>query len=323
MELKRRSPDDRGQTPQRELRVPFKTTLPFWELRLPLDPLHLARIAVRRDIWFVGLSVVVIASVLIVETFLLFRVFPQVRIIQLRSEFISRVSHELRTPLTLIRLYAETLTEADDLSEEERQNCLHVINRESDRLTRMINNVLEFSRIEGQGKGRELKEGNLSEVVSRTLEVYRHLLVREGFSIDLSLPGGDLPPVKYDYEEVTQAILNLLDNARKYSGDSKLIEVRLFGRNSYVVLEVADHGVGIPLEEKTDIFQAFYRARNSRPGSGVGLGLYIVRNIMQAHGGKVEVESALGKGSRFQLFFPSGEGPSQGATARGREVLAH
>jgi signal transduction histidine kinase len=308
MEFRRRAADQSGQTSEREMTIGFKTVLPSWELRLPLESLNLTRTAIRREMWFIGLSVLVIASVLILEIFLLFRVFPELQIIQVRSEFISRVSHELRTPLTLIRLYAETLMEAGELSEEERQNCCHIINRESDRLSRMINNVLEFSRIESRSRGGELKERNLEEVVSRTVEVYRHLLTREGFVIDLSLPS-DLPPVKYDFEEVTQAILNLLDNARKYSGDSRLIEIRMWSRDAHVVVEIADRGVGVPPEEKADIFQAFYRARGEKTGSGVGLGLYIVRNIMQAHGGKVEVESAPGKGSRFRLLFPVGPGP--------------
>jgi two-component system phosphate regulon sensor histidine kinase PhoR len=129
--------------------------------------------------------------------------------------------------------------------------------------------------------------------------------------------------VRYDYEEVTQAVLNLLDNARKYSGDSKVVEVRLLSRNAYVILEIADRGLGIPQEEKADIFQAFYRARNAKPGGGVGLGLYIVRNIMQAHGGKVEVESAPGKGSRFQLLFPVAKGPVRGVMVGDRHQSAH
>jgi signal transduction histidine kinase len=308
-----------NRTSERDLAVDFETVLPFWQLRLPLGSVDITKTAVRKEMWFVGLSVLMIVSVLILEVFLFFRIFPELHIIQVRSEFISRVSHELRTPLTLIRLYAETLTEAPDLSKEEHESYCHIINRESERLTRMINNVLQFSRIEkGQS---QMTEGDLTAVVLRTLEAYERLLARDGFSIRTALPSG-LSPVRFDAEEVTQAILNLLDNARKYSRDSKVIEVALRESGGCLILEVADHGIGIQAEQINRIFEPFYRSSSGTSQAGVGLGLYIVRNIMQGHGGKVEVESAPNKGSRFRLIFPTLKGRAKVLAPKEKRLLA-
>ncbi len=319
MELREVPPGGEYQSPEDELTIGFETVLPFWQLRLPLESLDLTRTAIRREMWFIGLSVLMIASVLILEVFLFFRIFPELHIIQVRSDFISRVSHELRTPLTLIRLYAETLTETSDLSKEERDSYCHIINRETERLTQMINNVLQFSRIDkGYSK---MVEGDLAVIVSRAIEAYRRLLVRDGFSIQVALPS-NLPPVRSDPEEVTQAVLNLLDNARKYSGDSRLIEVRMWEHNAHVIIEVADNGMGVSPEQASKIFEPFYRSPNGGGQAGVGLGLYIVRNIMQAHGGRVEVESTPDEGSRFRLVFPALKGQGRMPAPSNKEVTA-
>jgi signal transduction histidine kinase len=304
---------------QRSLAVGFETVLDLWHLRLPLESLDVTKTAVRKEMWFVGVSVLMTSSILILEVFLFFRIFPELQVIQVRSEFISRVSHELRTPLTLIRLYAETLTESPDLSKEEHENYCHIINREAERLTRMINNVLQFSRIEKAQSN--MIEADLVAVVQRTLEAYERLLARDGFSIQAALPSG-LPPVRFDPEEVTQAVLNLLDNARKYSRDSRVIEVAMWERRGLVAIEVTDHGMGVPADQIARIFEPFYRSPAGAGQAGVGLGLYIVRNIMQGHGGRVEVESAPNEGSRFRLIFPTLRVPAQVLAPRDKRLMA-
>jgi signal transduction histidine kinase len=283
--------------------VPLKTTLTYWELYFPSATLNLTRTAAQREMWFVGISVLMILSVLGLASFLLLRLSPELRLIQLQSEFVSRVSHELRTPLTLIRLYAETLTSDGSFSEEERHSYLQIITRETERLSRMINNVLEFSADERGKKQSDLQEGDLGTLISRVLAVYESYLSHDGFSVR-SMIQANLPPVRFDAEEVTQALLNLIENARKYSPDSREAIIRLLSEKGKVILEVEDHGTGVSPEEQARIFEPFYRSRAGRQKDGWGLGLYIVRRVMERHGGKVEVESQVGSGSRFRLVFP-------------------
>jgi two-component system, OmpR family, phosphate regulon sensor histidine kinase PhoR len=115
-----------------------------------------------------------------------------------------------------------------------------------------------------------------------------------------------LPAVVFDPDAVAQAVVNLLDNAAKYSGDSKFVGIRLQSEDSAAVFEVEDHGIGIPAEEREKIFQQFYRSRMPSGKGGYGLGLFLVKHIMDAHGGRVDVESEVGRGSRFRLVFPAG-----------------
>jgi signal transduction histidine kinase len=290
-------------SPSGGISVPLKTTLGYWELYFPAATLNLTRVAAQREMWFVGISILMILSVLGLESFLLLRLSPELRLIQLQSEFVSRVSHELRTPLTLIRLYAETLTSDGSFSEEERHGYLQIITRETERLSRMINNVLEFSANERGKKQSDLQEGDLGTLISRVLGIYESYLSHGGFSVR-SMIQANLPPVRFDAEEVTQALLNLIENARKYSPDCREATVRLLSEKGKVILEVEDHGTGVSPEEQERIFEPFYRSRAGRQKDGWGLGLYIVRRVMERHRGKVEVESQVGSGSRFRLVFP-------------------
>jgi two-component system phosphate regulon sensor histidine kinase PhoR len=223
---------------------------------------------------------------------------------QVRADFVGAVSHELKTPLTVIRLYSETLLEDDDFSAAERREMYRIITRESDRLTQLIEKVLAFSRIDRGEKQYHLRRADLAPVVSRTVATYEHYLKRRGFSLETQL-AAELPPVRFDEDAVSQALVNLLDNAAKYSGESKSIAVRTYAANDCAVLEVEDQGIGIPREEQQKIFERFYRVGNAVAKGGYGLGLYLVRHIMDAHQGRVELESELQRGSRFRLVFPA------------------
>jgi two-component system phosphate regulon sensor histidine kinase PhoR len=127
--------------------------------------------------------------------------------------------------------------------------------------------------------------------------------MRQGFSIEADL-ATSLPPVLFDADALSEAVLNLMDNAAKYSGESKFIAVRLHSENSKIIFEVEDHGIGIPANERETIFQQFYRGQNGAGKGGYGLGLFLVKHIMDAHGGSIELESEVGRGSRFRLIFP-------------------
>ena len=222
---------------------------------------------------------------------------------RLRSDFVSSVSHELKTPITLIRLYSETLLRPDAFREEDRDGFYSIIVRESERLGRLVDRILTFSRVERGDQVYNFEEGDIAPVIARVVEDYREYLERAGFRLQRTL-APSAPPVRFDSGALSQAVVNLLDNAVKYSGDSREITVRLGAANGCVAFEVEDHGLGIPAAERERIFGRFYRVPNGSGKGGYGLGLFLVRHIMDAHGGCVDVESEPGRGSRFRLTFP-------------------
>jgi signal transduction histidine kinase len=224
---------------------------------------------------------------------------------KLKSDFVANVSHELRTPLALIRLYAETLELGRLSAKEKYQEYFRIIREESERLTALINNILDFSRIEAGRKEYEFKETNLAELVHSTLESYRFQIQQNGFAFEENI-SGDIPPVNVDREAIARSLLNLVNNALKYSKDDKYIGVSLYSSNGSVNLEVRDHGIGIPANEQEKIFEKFYRCGDPLVHNvkGSGLGLSLVRHIARAHGGDVLVESHPQKGSRFTIALP-------------------
>jgi signal transduction histidine kinase len=228
----------------------------------------------------------------------------EARINELRAEFVSGVSHELKTPITLVRLYGETLLRHDALSAEERRDFYRIITRESARLGRLVDQILSFARSERGDLRYDMKEGDLAPLVAGVVEDYRDWLEHAGFVLHRILPDA-APPVSFDSAAVSQALINLLDNAAKYSGTSREIAVRLNAQNGHVAVEIEDHGIGIPAGEQGRIFDRFYRSAGGTGKGGYGLGLFMVRHIMSAHGGRVEVDSEPGRGSRFRLIFPT------------------
>lgn len=292
-----------------EVRAAFKTLFPFLELSLS-PAQEEGRQAARRDLWVFAGTTLLILGALIAGVFLLMRdVSREWQLHRLRADFVSGVSHELKTPLTLIRLYGETLLHGQDFAEEERQNYSQIIVRESERLTHLIEKVLDFSRIERGQKQYHLQEGDLAPVVAHTVELYGEYLKRRGFSVQAEL-ADHLPPVRFDPDAVSATILNLMDNAAKYSGESKFVAVRLRSEDSRVILEVEDRGAGVSPSEREKIFQQFYRTRSGTGKGGYGLGLFLVKHVMDAHGGSIELESERGRGSRFRLIFPA-QAPGQ------------
>jgi signal transduction histidine kinase len=154
--------------------------------------------------------------------------------------------------------------------------------------------------------------GDLADVLARGLDVYRYRLDREGMKLDVDIEP-DLPPVRFDENAMTLVMLNLVDNAVKYAPDGKVLRVSLLRRGDQVLIEVADSGPGIPDDERERIFERFYRSRNVRGRTvrGSGIGLALVKHIVEAHGGAVEVESVVGKGSRFIVSLPTYHEPPE------------
>jgi signal transduction histidine kinase len=239
----------------------------------------------------------------------LFLVYSNVRremhLSRLKSDFVANVSHELKTPLALVRLFAETLEMGRVQSPEKKHEYYHVINKESQRLTQLINNILDFSRIEAGRKEYRFAPTHVPRVVENVLETYRFQIEQQGVQLEVDLQA-DLPHVMADEEALTQAVLNLVNNAIKYSRDDKFLRVAARRDGDTMRLSVADHGIGVAKSEHKKIFDKFYRAEDSlvHDTKGSGLGLSLVQHIMEAHGGRVEVESTPGRGSTFTLVLP-------------------
>jgi two-component system phosphate regulon sensor histidine kinase PhoR len=255
--------------------------------------------------WQIWLPIVMLLCSFGIGVKLLIQVSWNIQWFKLRSEFVGGVSHEFKTPLSLIRLYSETLASASqEFSAEDQSNYIRIIARESDRMSRMMDNVLSFANME-QGRRRyEMREGDIRETVTQTVNDYSEYLTWHGFYVRCSV-WPQVPPVLFNPQQVSEMILNLLDNARKYSGDSRQIRVNVWVQDQEVVIEIRDHGIGIASGEKEKIFQPFYRVSRGQEQGGCGLGLYLVDQVMKEHGGRVEVESEVNNGSRFRLVFPA------------------
>jgi signal transduction histidine kinase len=223
----------------------------------------------------------------------------------LKTEFVNNISHELKTPLTLIRLYGETLQRKENLTDKEKKDCYEIITKESERLSHLINNVLDFSRIEMGRKEFDLKKGYLQDVIRDTLESYRYHLEKKGFVINKDI-AEDLPEMNFDGEAISRVLINLLSNAMKFSPKEKEVTVKLFGDSGNIVLQVIDKGTGISLKEIPKIFERFYQSDNNvtSEAKGSGLGLTLVKHIIEDHGGRIEVKSVPGKGSIFSMILP-------------------
>jgi len=256
--------------------------------------------------WFYFLALVLVLSVTSFGAYMLWLdVRRELRLAEMRSQFVSSVSHELKTPLTAIRMFAETLRLGRSPNQQMQAEYLDTIINESERLTRLLNNVLDFSQIEQGRKTYQLVPTSLVEVVHTAARALEYPLAQQGFELRLDVEE-NLPVVNADGDALQQAILNLLTNALKYSGSSREIDLRLQRQNGQAVIQVTDYGVGIAREEQARIFENFYRVLTpeSKLIPGTGLGLTLVAHVAKAHGGSVEVQSAPGEGSTFSIYLP-------------------
>ncbi|MGH7318900.1 MAG: ATP-binding protein [Candidatus Rokuibacteriota bacterium] len=290
----------------RVVTVPLPEGLSNWRVALYQPAGTSPRESVRRQVAIftgaLGLLLVVIVAG-IVATFRVLR--RESEMARLKSDFVANVSHDLKTPLSVIRMFGETLEMGRVTDQVTRQEYYRVITRESERLSRLIDNVLDFSRIEGGRRRYDMVPTVVEPLVRETIEAFSYPMTQHGFKVEVHV-APDLPEVAMDADAVAQALGNLVDNAIKYSGERKSITIDARTDGEGLALSVADEGIGIPREEQGRIFEKFYRVGRSetqgRRGSGVGLAL--VRHVAEAHGGRVTVESRPGDGSRFTLHLP-------------------
>jgi len=229
----------------------------------------------------------------------------ELQMAEMRSQFIASVSHELKTPLTAIRIFAETLRMGRLKDSQAKREYLDTIVNESHRLTRLLNNVLDFSKIEKGQRTYRKELASLAEIVQAAAQATQYPLKQQGFHLKVHVED-NLPDVLVDRDAIEQAILNLLSNAMKYSGESRQIDLRVQKRAGHAVIEVSDHGIGIEPAQQKRIFEKFYRvpSEENERIPGTGLGLALVFHIVKAHDGHVEVRSVLGKGSTFSIHLP-------------------
>jgi len=255
---------------------------------------------------FYLLALFLVIGVMLFGAYLFWRdVRRDLRLAEMRSQFVSSVSHELKTPLTSIRMFAETLRLRRSKDQKMQDEYLDTIVNESQRLTRLLNNVLDFSKIEKGKRAYKMEPGSLPEIIRTAARAMEYQLSQQDFKLHVQIDE-DMPDIQMDGDAIEQALLNLISNAMKYSGDSRDIDMKLEKTENQAVVQVIDRGIGLDPYEQKKIFDKFYRVpspENERT-AGTGLGLSLVTHIVEAHGGRLDVESKKEQGSVFSIFLP-------------------
>jgi two-component system phosphate regulon sensor histidine kinase PhoR len=280
----------------------FETTLYKWTLNVTMNSAEELAAAVARrrvlEMVLVALSSVVVIAGLFV---ILIAAERERRLSNLKSEFVANVSHELKTPLALVRMFGELLESGRADTEEKRKQYLSIIVNESDRLNALIENVLDFAKVERGQAAYEFSPTRLAEPVSRAVEACRVRAEREGVALTLTLE--EVPELMLDERAVEIAVINLVDNALKYAPEGKNVSVAVRAAGNGAEVRVTDQGPGIPYEDRKRIFKRFVRGKSAsgRQVRGSGIGLALVKHIAEAHGGAVSVEDVLPHGAAFTL----------------------
>jgi signal transduction histidine kinase len=285
--------------------------LPGWQLSLAVVDTRMmeeaARTRMATYLW-VGYLVVGMMAITGLVAGQSFR--KQMRLARLKTDLVGAVSHELKTPLASMRLLVDSLLEDREFDSKKTRDYLQLIAGENLRLSRLVENFLTFSRIERNRQRLEFQEIEPANVVDSVSGIVRERFQGSGCEFSVNVETG-LPPIHADPDALLSALLNLLDNAYKYTPSDKRIRLRAYGQSGQVVFAVEDNGMGIAAREQKKIFRRFYQVdrRLARESGGCGLGLSIVDSIVRAHGGSVRVTSQLGSGSTFRLCLPCGKTP--------------
>jgi len=289
---------------------PFPTTLYNWRVQVALTSDENIRKDVERR-RLIELSLVLVAGLVAVAGLILVITasLKERRVAGLKSDFVANVSHELKTPLSLIRMFGELLLLERVKSEEKRKQYLEIIVGESERLTALIENVLDFARVERGKTEYDFASGQVGDVAQRAVDIYRFRAERENVTLDIEVEP-ELPTAKIDARALELAVMNLIDNALKYAKDGGKVEVRVAREGKNVTASVSDFGPGVPKEEQARIFERFYRGSSAGAtrARGSGIGLALVRHITESHGGRVRVFSPTlpgGGGTTFRIEVPA------------------
>ena len=270
---------------------------------LELDPHWITTQISQLRNWYFAIVAIVFIAVMIALISLWRNVRSQGELIRKKDDFLSAVSHELRTPLTTIRMHTEMLEKDWIRSEDKRSQYYTTMRQESERLSRLIENVLDFSRIQRGRKKYVFTLGDINHCIGRVINTMIPFAKKAGFNIKTDF--NHIPPTTFDSDAVMQIVINLIDNAVKYASQSvdKTITVRTRWDKQYIIIEVEDHGPGVPHLQRKKIFDEFYRIgdESTRQTTGTGLGLALVKKFAQAHNGFVEIAVAKPTGAIFRV----------------------
>ncbi len=269
----------------------------------------IARFSARRRFVLAGLALT--ALLIGVSSYVTARaVVRELAVARLQSDFVSAVSHEFRTPLSTMRQMSELLADGRVPGEERRQQYYEDLRHESERLNRLVENLLDFGRMEAGAREYRFEDIDTAAFVRSVVEEFGHEAAERGYRVEISA-ADHVPPIGADREALSRALRNLLDNAVKYSPDVKSIWVDARSEGGHVRLSVRDEGVGIPTDEQPRIFDKFVRGASAKQAGikGTGLGLAMAQRIVAAHGGTISVTSEVGKGSTFTIALPEAKVP--------------
>jgi len=285
--------------------LPAGPDLPGWRIALALDERTLFEAAAQQRIAsYVWVGVLVVVAVAVLALLALRLVRRQVALTQLRNDLVANVTHELKTPLASMRLLVDTLLHSPTLHEPTAREYLGLIAQENARLSRLIDNFLAFSRMERNKRAFDFHEVSAEGIVQAASTAVRERFTVPGCHFETGA-APSLPAVSADADAMVTALVNLLDNAYKYSGEEKRIKLSARAVNGSVCFAVEDNGIGLAPRETKRIFKRFYQVDQARTAGGCGLGLSIVKYIVTAHRGEVRVESRPNQGSTFVISLPA------------------
>jgi len=283
----------------------FEENFPPWIIELSYMKAEGAGIVnIQKSFYFwtilTLILVLVFGVVLVTRT-----VAHELEILKIKSDFVSSVSHEFKTPLTSIKALTERLLNDKVKNPNKMKQYFSVISQDADRLTRLVQNVLDFSKIEEGKKEYDLSKTNVAEWLNQTIRNFKKESMQRKIKIQTQIPE-NIPYLKIDKNAMAQAVINLLDNAVKFSPNNSEIEVIVEKQENTLIIKIKDYGMGIPQKELDKIFDKFYQGTNSIRYSvkGTGLGLTLVKHTVEAHGGKISVESKEDRGSTFSVILP-------------------
>jgi len=287
--------------------------VPYTIAVYPRHPLILEKISERKNAVFLYAAIIIFSVFAILGSvfFAFGTLLREWRAADLKNEFVLRLSHDLRRPLTSIRMFSEMLKEGRIPEEDKKNEYYNIIANESERLTQLANNILDFSKMErGREKYNFTKE-NIAKVVGDVVERFKTYILDKPCPVTFQVEG-KIPDVIIDASLISQAVMNLLINAAKFSPASKEIKVTVREKNHKAVIDVSDQGRGLSIKDQKRVFNKFYRVSQKEIAEteGSGLGLTLVKHIAHAHKGHVEVTSEEGKGSNFSLILPIRRGAS-------------
>ena len=283
----------------------FDDNFPPWKIEISyLGTNDIGIMAIHKSFYFwTILTLIMVLSfgiVLIVRA-----VSHEMEILKIKTDFVSSVSHEFKTPLASIKALTERLLDGKVKNSQRMQQYFSVISQDTNKLTRLVGNILSFSKIEEGKKEYDFEETDITQWLNNTVEDCKKERIQAGIKIRTEI-ADNIPHLKIDKNELSQVINNLLDNAIKFSTNKSEINVIVIRKENDLIIQVIDYGIGIPQDELNKIFEKFYQGGNANRYSvkGTGLGLTLVKHTVEAHGGKISVESKVGQGSTFSIFLP-------------------